>query len=276
MAGQAAERRRTGVITEKLGMSRVFNDAGEHVPVTVLRVDNCQVIGQRTQRSGRLHGAPARRRRREGQEHLARRARPLREGADRAQAPSVRVPRERGCAGGRGRHARRRPLRRRPVRRCGRHVHRQGLRRRHEAAQLRGLAREPRRFRLAPLPRLDRPVPGPRQGVQGQEDGRSIGERAGDRAEPRGRGDGRRKRGPDHGEGRRARPEGRRRAALGREEAPPARRRSVPGRAPGRVDEPEPAEEAGRRGSCARAEAEAEEAAPEAEDAAESGEEESS
>ena len=36
MAGQAAARRRTGVITEKLGMSRVFNDAGEHVPVTVL------------------------------------------------------------------------------------------------------------------------------------------------------------------------------------------------------------------------------------------------
>ena len=52
MAGQEAERRRTGVITEKLGMSRVFNDAGEHVPVTVLRVDNCQVIAQRTQDQG--------------------------------------------------------------------------------------------------------------------------------------------------------------------------------------------------------------------------------
>ena len=48
MAGQAAARRRTGMITEKLGMSRVFNDAGEHVPVTVLRVDGCQVIAQRT------------------------------------------------------------------------------------------------------------------------------------------------------------------------------------------------------------------------------------
>ena len=52
MAGQAAERRRTGVITEKLGMSRVFNDDGEHVPVTVLRVDDCQVIAQRTQDQG--------------------------------------------------------------------------------------------------------------------------------------------------------------------------------------------------------------------------------
>ena len=52
MAGQAAARRRTGVITEKLGMSRVFNDAGEHVPVTVLRVDNCQVVAQRTPDAG--------------------------------------------------------------------------------------------------------------------------------------------------------------------------------------------------------------------------------
>ena len=52
MAGQTAARRRTGVISEKLGMSRVFNDAGEHVPVTVLRVDNCQVIAQRTPDAG--------------------------------------------------------------------------------------------------------------------------------------------------------------------------------------------------------------------------------
>ena len=52
MAGQAAARRRTGVITEKLGMSRVFNDAGEHVPVTVLRLDGCQVVAQRTRDAG--------------------------------------------------------------------------------------------------------------------------------------------------------------------------------------------------------------------------------
>lgn len=51
MAGRTAARRRTGVITEKLGMSRVFNEAGEHVPVTVLRVDECQVIAQRTRES---------------------------------------------------------------------------------------------------------------------------------------------------------------------------------------------------------------------------------
>jgi large subunit ribosomal protein L3 len=39
---------RTGLIAQKLGMSRVFTDDGNHVPVTVLRIDNCQVIAQRT------------------------------------------------------------------------------------------------------------------------------------------------------------------------------------------------------------------------------------
>ena len=39
---------RSGVIAQKLGMTRIFSDAGEHVPVTVLRLDNCQVIGHRT------------------------------------------------------------------------------------------------------------------------------------------------------------------------------------------------------------------------------------
>ena len=29
-------------------MTRVYNDAGEHVPVTVLRMENCQVVAQRT------------------------------------------------------------------------------------------------------------------------------------------------------------------------------------------------------------------------------------
>src|SRR5918996_3995533 len=39
---------RTGLIAKKLGMSRVFTDDGNHVAVTVLRVDNCQVVAQRT------------------------------------------------------------------------------------------------------------------------------------------------------------------------------------------------------------------------------------
>ncbi|QEN90530.1 50S ribosomal protein L3 [Labrys sp. KNU-23] len=39
---------RSGVIAQKIGMSRVYNDAGEHVPVTVLRLDDCQVVAHRT------------------------------------------------------------------------------------------------------------------------------------------------------------------------------------------------------------------------------------
>lgn len=40
---------RSGVIAQKVGMARVYNDAGEHIPVTVLRLDNVQVVAQRTQ-----------------------------------------------------------------------------------------------------------------------------------------------------------------------------------------------------------------------------------
>ncbi len=39
---------RSGVVAQKVGMTRVFTEAGEHVPVTVLRLANCQVIGHRT------------------------------------------------------------------------------------------------------------------------------------------------------------------------------------------------------------------------------------
>jgi large subunit ribosomal protein L3 len=39
---------RSGIIAQKVGMTRVFTDAGEHVPVTVLKVDHCQVVAHRT------------------------------------------------------------------------------------------------------------------------------------------------------------------------------------------------------------------------------------
>jgi large subunit ribosomal protein L3 len=39
---------RSGVIAQKIGMTRVFTEAGAHVPVTVLRLANCQVVGHRT------------------------------------------------------------------------------------------------------------------------------------------------------------------------------------------------------------------------------------
>jgi large subunit ribosomal protein L3 len=39
---------RAGVIAQKVGMTRVFTDAGEHLSVTVLQLANCQVIAHRT------------------------------------------------------------------------------------------------------------------------------------------------------------------------------------------------------------------------------------
>lgn len=39
---------RSGVIAQKVGMTRIFTDAGEHVPVTVLKIDGCQVVAHRT------------------------------------------------------------------------------------------------------------------------------------------------------------------------------------------------------------------------------------
>ena len=44
---------RTGVIAKKMGMTRLFQEDGRHVPVTVLALDNVQVVGRReTDRDG--------------------------------------------------------------------------------------------------------------------------------------------------------------------------------------------------------------------------------
>jgi large subunit ribosomal protein L3 len=40
---------RTGLIVQKLGMSRVFDAQGNHVPVTLLKVDNLQVVAVQTE-----------------------------------------------------------------------------------------------------------------------------------------------------------------------------------------------------------------------------------
>ncbi len=39
---------RTGVIARKLGMTRVFDEEGRHIPVTVLGLEGCQVVALRT------------------------------------------------------------------------------------------------------------------------------------------------------------------------------------------------------------------------------------
>jgi len=39
---------RSGVLVRKLGMTRLFLDDGRHCPVTVLSLEGCEVVGQRT------------------------------------------------------------------------------------------------------------------------------------------------------------------------------------------------------------------------------------
>ena len=51
---------RSGVIAQKVGMTRVFTETGEHIPVTVLKLGNCQVLGSPHQRKERLRRAAAR------------------------------------------------------------------------------------------------------------------------------------------------------------------------------------------------------------------------
>ena len=46
---------RSGLLAQKIGMTRIFTDAGEHVPVTVLKLENRQVGRASDARSERLH-----------------------------------------------------------------------------------------------------------------------------------------------------------------------------------------------------------------------------
>ncbi len=45
----ALAQERVGLIARKEGMTRIFDEDGRHIPVTVLKVDNCQVVAVRTE-----------------------------------------------------------------------------------------------------------------------------------------------------------------------------------------------------------------------------------
>ena len=84
---------RSGVIAQKVGMTRVFTEAGEHVPVTVLRLGNCQVVGHRTKDKNGYVALQLGAGTRKVKTHHQGRARPLRRRQGRAQAQARRVPR---------------------------------------------------------------------------------------------------------------------------------------------------------------------------------------
>jgi large subunit ribosomal protein L3 len=70
----------------EVGMTRVFTDAGEHVPVTVLKLDNCQVVAQRTKEKNGYTALQLGVGLAQGQERLEGRARPFRRRQGRAEA----------------------------------------------------------------------------------------------------------------------------------------------------------------------------------------------
>jgi len=49
MGTAISQAKRSGVLARKLGMSRIFDETGLHVPVTVLSLEGCQVVGVRTE-----------------------------------------------------------------------------------------------------------------------------------------------------------------------------------------------------------------------------------
>ena len=178
---------RTGVIAKKVGMTRLFQADGRHVPVTVLQLEDLQVVGRReTDRDGYTAvqlGA--------GKAKAKNVAKPQRGAFGKAEVePKAKVVEFRVAEDALldvGATHQRRPFRRRPVgRRPGRDPG-QGLCRRDEALGLQRPSRHPRRFGLAPLARLDRPAPGSGQGLQEQEDGGPHGRPQPHPAEPRGR-----------------------------------------------------------------------------------------
>ena len=178
---------RSGVIAQKVGMTRVYNDDGVHVPVTVLRMENCQVVAQRTQEKNGYTAVQLG----VGLAKVKNTSKALRghfaAASVEPKAQARRVPGfARQSAGGR-RGADGRAFRARPEGRRHRDEHRQGLPGRHEALELRRRSRHARQLGVAPHARFDRPAPGPRQGVQGQEDGRPHGLDARHHAERRGR-----------------------------------------------------------------------------------------
>lgn len=40
---------RSGLLTKKIGMTQVYDEAGNHIPVTVLSLEGCQVVAHKTQ-----------------------------------------------------------------------------------------------------------------------------------------------------------------------------------------------------------------------------------
>ena len=186
-------------------MTQVWDDQNRAIPVTLVRVAPCRVVQVKTPESDGYSALQVT----FGAQRPSRLNKPepghfAKAGVEPGQAPGRAAPRRhRRLLGGRGAH--RRPAERRRAGRRHRRQQGQGLRRRHEAPQLQGPGRLPRRPQGAPGARRHRRLRHPVPGVQGHPHGRPHGPPAGDHPEPRGRPGRRRARGRP-AQGRRPRP----------------------------------------------------------------------
>ena len=91
---------RTGVITQKVGMTRLFLEDGTHVPVTVLKLDGCQVVATRTEEKDGYTAVQLGSGFAKAKNADQGRTRPVRQGRSRAQAQGGGIPRrcERTCS----------------------------------------------------------------------------------------------------------------------------------------------------------------------------------
>ena len=177
---------RSGVIAQKVGMTRVFTEAGRACPRHRAEAGECPGAGAPHRREERLYRAAARRRHPQGEPRHARRAgsfavakvEPKRKLAEFRVSPDNLIEVGAEITADhfvKGQHV--------DVTGTNQGKGFQGAMKRWNFARP---ARHARRLGHASQPRLDRPAPGPRQGLQGQEDGRPHGRRARHHAEPGG------------------------------------------------------------------------------------------
>ena len=170
---------RTGVIAKKVGMTRLFQEDGRHVPVTVLALEELpgRLRAATTDRDGYV-ARPARRGRGQGEERrqaAARRISARPKSSPRRRSPNSASPTTR-CSTSAPTITADHFVAGQLVDIAG-HTQGKGFAGAHEALGLRRYARHPRRLGLAPFARFDRPAPGSGQVFKNKKMAGHMGDR---------------------------------------------------------------------------------------------------
>ena len=175
-----------GLVGRKCGMTRVFTDEGAAVPVTVIEVLPNRVTRVLSQDQDGYAAVQVTTGQQEPFPPEQVGGWQLCQGRRRDGRGPVGIPGQRRRIGGPAarRRAEGRSFPAGPVRGCRRHHHRQGLRRRHQAAPFRLTGRHPRQLAVPSGAGLHRTAPVSRPRVSGQAHGRPSWRRQSDHPEP--------------------------------------------------------------------------------------------